>query len=78
LPEYNLYQASDGWISVAALEPHFRRRLFEELGLTTTEHEDLARAFATRSARDWEVWAVERDLPLAALREAPNVTRKEN
>jgi crotonobetainyl-CoA:carnitine CoA-transferase CaiB-like acyl-CoA transferase len=78
LPEYNLYQASDGWISVAALEPHFRRRLFGELGLTTTEHGDLARVFATRSARDWEAWAVERDLPLAALREAPNVTRKEN
>lgn len=68
-PEYNLYRASDAWISVAALEPHFRRRLLDELGLEVARYEDLARAFRARSAGEWEAWAAERDLPLAALRE---------
>ena len=77
LPEYNLYRASDGWISVAALEPHFRRRLLDALDLKSAGYEDLAHIFATRTAIDWETWAAERDLPLAALRETPNTARKE-
>lgn len=73
-PEYNLYETEDGWISIAALEPHFRRRLLEQLGLVDdARHEELARVFLTRSAGDWEAWAAARDLPLAALRETPIV-----
>ncbi len=70
LPEYNLYEAGDGWISVAALEPHFRRRLFDALGLESPGYEDLAHVFLTRTAEEWGIWALERDLPLTALREA--------
>lgn len=70
LPEYNLYRTRDAWISVAALEPHFRRRLLDELGLEDAGYEDLARVFRARSAGEWEAWAAARDLPLAALREA--------
>lgn len=70
LPEYNLYEAEDGWISLAALEPHFRRKLLDELGLETAGYDELARVFLTGTASYWEKWAAARDLPLAALREA--------
>ncbi len=72
LPEYNLYETGDGWVSVAALEPHFRQRLFDELGLENPGYQDLARTFLTRTAGEWESWATEHDLPLAALRETPS------
>ncbi len=71
LPGYNLYRAREGWISVAALEPHFWRRLLDELGLQTANREELASAFLSRSAEEWQSWAAERDLPIAAVREAP-------
>ncbi len=71
LPGYNLYRAREGWISVAALEPHFWRRLLDELGLQTANREELASAFLSRTAEEWQSWAAERDLPIAAVREAP-------
>ncbi|KQX61682.1 CoA transferase [Angustibacter sp. Root456] len=66
LPAYGLYEAREGWVAVAALEPHFWRRLCTELGVDGTR-EDLEAAFAQRPARDWEVWAREHDLPLVAV-----------
>jgi alpha-methylacyl-CoA racemase len=68
LPQYNLYQARDGWIAVAALEPRFCKTLLAELGLSALDREALQRVFATRTAGEWEHWAAERDLPLAAVR----------
>ncbi|HMF90402.1 MAG TPA: CoA transferase [Candidatus Angelobacter sp.] len=65
---YSMYRASDGWIAVAALEPHFARRLLSELGLSATDRTSLEETFRRRSAADWEQWAIERDLPLAAVR----------
>jgi crotonobetainyl-CoA:carnitine CoA-transferase CaiB-like acyl-CoA transferase len=67
LPNYNLYQASDGWIAVAALEPHFWKKLLAELGVTTLDREALQNVFATRTAGEWETWAAQRDLPIAAI-----------
>jgi alpha-methylacyl-CoA racemase len=69
-PLYGLYRARDGWIALAALEPRFARRLLEELELDEPDARALARAFAARTAAAWEAWAAERDLPLAAVREA--------
>lgn len=69
-PAYNLYRAADGWIAVAALEPHFRRRLEDELGVKGATRADLENIFVTRRMNEWEHWAAERDLPLAALRGA--------
>ena len=66
LPAYGLYETREGWVAVAALEPHFWRRLCTELAVDGTR-EDLEEAFAQRTARDWEVWARERDLPLVAV-----------
>jgi alpha-methylacyl-CoA racemase len=67
-PFYSLYEASDGWIALAALEPHFATQLVAELGLHSGERAALAQAFRTRTTAEWEAWAKERQLPLAAVR----------
>jgi len=65
LPSYRIYAARTGSVAVAALEPHFRARLYEALGLG--EGEDLTEVMRTRTARQWERWAAVRDLPLARV-----------
>ena len=45
--------------------------LLLELGLQEATREDLEEAFSRKTAEEWEEWARERDLPLAALRDAP-------
>jgi alpha-methylacyl-CoA racemase len=69
LPAYNIYRTKDGWIAVAALEPHFRERLRRELGLDRLDTDALRHAFRQHSGLYWEAWGLERDLPVAALRE---------
>jgi alpha-methylacyl-CoA racemase len=68
-PSYALYPTQEGWLAVAALEPHFERRLAEELGLDELTHEALTGAFRARTAEQWEAWARERDLPLGVVRQ---------
>ena len=68
LAGYNLYAARDGWIAVAALEPHFARGLAEALGLPELGIEALRQRFAAESASHWERWARERDLPIVVVR----------
>lgn len=79
-PGYSLYEAKSGWVAVAALEGHFWERLLGELGLEdTTSKEDLAKVLRRETAEEWERWAAKRDLPVAALRDAPaqSTTTKE-
>ena len=85
LPFYRCYPAREGWVAVAALEPHFAQRLLAELarpgqaGLAAPVPPEalgameaaLASAFRRRSAAEWEAWARERDLPIAAVRQRP-------
>src|SRR5580765_8264179 len=66
-PLYGFYQANDGWIAIAALEPHFAERLLLELNLSNADRPKLERIFLQRSAAAWESWAAERDLPLVAV-----------
>jgi alpha-methylacyl-CoA racemase len=66
-PGYNVYRSSDGWIAVAALEPHFWENLQTKLGVKNANYGQLAARFLTRSSGDWERWAAERDLPIAAV-----------
>jgi len=68
IPNYNIYWTADGYLAVAALEPHFFNRLCDELRLNNPDYRDLEAVFLTRTAREWEDWALERDLPLAAIR----------
>jgi crotonobetainyl-CoA:carnitine CoA-transferase CaiB-like acyl-CoA transferase len=72
VPRYQLYRAKEGWVALAALEPHFERRLLAELGLGAPSQEDLQRAFLVCTAREWEVWGAQRDIPIAAVREVPS------
>jgi len=69
-PLYGFYRASDGWIAVAALEPHFAEKLLSELGLKKADRKELERIFLQRKAASWEKWAAELDLPLVAVQEA--------
>ncbi len=69
-PLYGFYQASDGWVAIAALEPHFGERLLTELHVKKADRSELERIFLKRSADEWESWAAERDLPIAAVRQA--------
>jgi crotonobetainyl-CoA:carnitine CoA-transferase CaiB-like acyl-CoA transferase len=68
-PGYGLYPAREGWIALAALEPHFWQRLQRELDLHEPTHDELARLFSARSAAEWAAWAAERDLPLVMVPE---------
>jgi alpha-methylacyl-CoA racemase len=67
-PGYNLYQAADGWIAVAALEPHFAERLVRELQIGSLAQELLAKKFRGRTVGEWESWAARFDLPIRAVR----------
>ena len=67
-PEYNIYQAKDGWVAVAALEPHFKQRLEAALAVSTIA--GYQSAFAMRSAAEWQTWGQERDLPIGVLKSA--------
>lgn len=66
-PEYNLYPAADGWVAVAALEPHFKTRLEEALQIK--DDEDYRRTFASRSAAEWQTWGQAQDLPIVAVQQ---------
>ena len=67
LPTYRIYAAATGFVAVAALEAHFGKRLAEALGVEASSAE-LARAFAQRTAEEWQTWAQQHDLPIAAVR----------
>ncbi|MGC2745306.1 MAG: CoA transferase [Candidatus Angelobacter sp.] len=69
-PLYGFYRANDGWIAIAALEPHFAEKLLKELGLKKADRTALEKIFRQRKAASWEKWAAELDLPLVAVREA--------
>ena len=71
LPGYNLYEARDGWVAVAALEPHFKKRMDEALGVASRSPEELRPVFLGKGAVEWEEWAKEYDLPVVAVKEAP-------
>lgn len=64
---YRLYRARTGCVAVAALEPHFERRLYEQLDLPM--HSDPSSRFLQRTAAEWDSWARERDLPIVAVRD---------
>jgi crotonobetainyl-CoA:carnitine CoA-transferase CaiB-like acyl-CoA transferase len=68
LPGYQLYRAQEGWVALAALEPHFQRRLVEDLDLACASREEFQRVFLSRTAQDWELWGAQHDVPIAAVR----------
>jgi crotonobetainyl-CoA:carnitine CoA-transferase CaiB-like acyl-CoA transferase len=67
-PFYRLYEASDGFVALAAPQPGFRERVTSGLGVEELSVDAFAAAFRTRGAAEWERWAAELDIPLAAVR----------
>lgn len=67
LPQYNVYRAKDGWVAIAALEPHFWTRFQSELGLDNPSQSEMELVFQERAAADWQSWAEEKDLPIVAV-----------
>lgn len=67
IPEYNIYESSDGWVAVAALEPHFKKRLEEALNVASVE--EYRAAFALRSCAYWQEWAKKMDVPIETVRD---------
>ena len=63
-PEYALYPATDGWVALAALEPHFKARVEALLG---PDPAAWGPAFAAQSRAHWQAWAASHDIPLEAL-----------
>jgi len=76
---YRVYPCADGRVAVAALEPHFARRLAEAAGLPTDDmhapaaHEGVAAWLARRTRAELDALAAQRDIPLHTLApEAPH------
>jgi crotonobetainyl-CoA:carnitine CoA-transferase CaiB-like acyl-CoA transferase len=67
IPEYNIYKSADGWIAVAALEPHFKKRLEDALAIATPEQ--YRDAFAARSSAYWQEWGQQQDVPIETVRD---------
>ena len=69
VPEYHIYRATDGWVAVAALEPHFKKRLETLLKVTTPE--GYRRAFGGASTSFWQAWGQEHDVPIETVSPGP-------
>jgi alpha-methylacyl-CoA racemase len=68
LPAYGVYRAKEGMVAIAALEPHFRHRLYSALAIEPDG--DLTNVMTTRTAEEWERWGEDHDLPIARVRPA--------
>ncbi len=63
---YGIYETKEGWIALAAIEPHFAQRIMSELNIDASA-EAFAKVFSTKTAIQWEHWAKERDIPLVVV-----------
>jgi len=66
IPEYNIYRTADGWVAVAALEPHFKNRLEDALQVATPE--EYRAAFSNQSSAYWQEWGKQQDVPIETVR----------
>jgi len=66
IPEYNIYQTSDGWVAVAALEAHFKQRLEKALRIASLE--EYRAVFAGQSSSYWQEWGQQQDVPIETVR----------
>lgn len=70
---YRLYRSADGWLALAALEPHFWQRLRQGFPtapvnpLDPAAHDLLAVSFAAHPAAHWQAWAAQYDVPLVVI-----------
>jgi len=67
IPNYNIYPTADGHIALAALEPHFLRRLLDAIGQEAVDQDTLRGLFATDTSDTWVGWARAHQIPLAKI-----------
>jgi len=67
IPEYNIYKTTDGWVAVAALEPHFKKRLEDALQVTLMA--EYRAAFSGQSSAYWQEWGQKLDIPIETVRD---------
>ena len=68
-PAYGVYRTRDGFVAVAALEPHFRARLYDALQLPVGAA--LASTIAARTSLKWTVFGRRHDVPISLVRTGP-------
>lgn len=63
---YRIYPAKEGWVAVALIEPHFQASFCELLNIENDEqaYEEILK---TKTAAEWQDWAVKHNLPVAAV-----------
>lgn len=66
-PGYRLYRTADGWLALAALEPHFLNRVVAALQIAEPDADSLGRAFAAYPDEHWRTFALRHDVPLVVL-----------
>ena len=64
---YRVYKTADGYVALAALEPHFFEMLCDRL-LESGVHQSLDEAFASQPCLQWERAAEELDLPIVTVK----------
>lgn len=67
IPEYNIYKTADGWVAVAALEPHFKKRLEDALAVSTPEQ--YRAAFVLQNSAWWQEWGQQLDVPIETIKD---------
>lgn len=68
-PAYGVYATRDGHVALAALEPHFRARLYDALQLPLDT--GLADAMASRTSAEWAAFGRRHDVPISPVRPRP-------
>lgn len=75
---YRMYRCADGWVALAALEPHFAQRLCQAIGLAPSSgsvqdmradamHSAIEAFFQPRSCAEISAMAARNDLPLHTI-----------
>lgn len=68
-PFYQVYQTKQGQVALACLEPHFQKKLCQELGLrAAVSYEELSKCLSEKTAQEWQDWAEEKELPLMKIK----------
>jgi alpha-methylacyl-CoA racemase len=64
-PAYGVYRSRDGYVAVAALETHFRARLYAALQLPLDAA--LADTIASRTSAEWAAFGRRHDVPISPV-----------
>ena len=67
LPLYGIYECTDGYLALGAIEDHFAARV-REMVTTEVTHAGLQRAFAAHDTQHWTTLADRLDIPLTPVR----------